>query len=410
MDKENALLVSLDIGTYKTAVIVSEVTPEGIEVLGIGTALSQGGLRKGLIINVDATVQAIRKAVEEAQLGASCEIHNVHTGVAGGHVGGVTSQGMVVVKDREVSSADVAGVIDVARTVALPAECEILHVLPQEFLVDGQDRGREPVGTTGVRLEGSVHLVTVATGALEGIRRCCERAGLHVNSIQFTALAAAEAVLTPEEKELGVVLLDIGGGTTGVAIFNRGTVVDTAVLPVGGHNITNDLAVGARIPLAEAEKIKQRHGCALGDLITPGEMVEMPKVGGRDPSPLPRRRLSDIIEPRAEEIFHLVKEHCEAVDMLGKLGAGVVLTGGSTIMDGMPELAERVFRTQVRRGVPRFLGNLVDAVNGPMYATAVGLILLGLHQPRMNGVVRGRDGQGWHRMRERVVEWFREFF
>lgn len=410
MYKENALLVGLDIGTYKTAVIVAEVIPDGIEVLGIGMALSQGGLRKGLIINVETTVQAIRKAVEEAQLGASCEIHNVCAGVGGGHTGGVTSHGMVVVKDREVSPTDVASVIEVARTVALPAECEILHVLPQEFLVDGQERGREPVGMSGIRLEGSVHLVTVANGALDSIRRCCERAGLHVNSFQFAALAAAEAVLTPEEKDMGVTLVDIGGGTTGIAIFSRGAVVHTAVLPVGGHNMTNDLAVGMRIPIAEAEKMKQRHGCALGDLITPGEMVEMPKVGGRDPSPVPRRRLGDIIEPRAEEILTLVREQCEAVEMLGKLGAGVVLTGGGAITEGMSELAERVFKVPVRRGVPRFLGSLVDAVNGPMYATAVGLVLHESQQPRLNGVVRHREGPGWGRVRERVVEWFREFF
>lgn len=410
MYKENSLVVSLDLGTYKTSVIVAEATPEGIEVLGLGTALSQGGLRKGLVINIDAAVQAIRKAVEEAQLGASCEIHNVCTGIAGGHVAGLTSQGMVVVREREVSPIDVAGVIDVARAVALPAECEILHVLPQEFLVDGQDRGRAPIGTSGVRLEANVHLVTIATNALESINRCCERADLHVNSLHFTGLAAAEAVLTPEEKELGVVLLDIGGGTTGIVIFHHGAVIHTAVLPVGGYNITNDLAVGVRIPLAEAEKIKQRHGCAMGDLITPGEMVEMPKVGGRDLSPLARRKLSEIIEPRAEEIFTLVKEQCEEAGMLGRLGAGVVLTGGSAIMDGMPELAERVFRVPVRRGVPRFLGNLVDAVNGPMYATGIGLVLRELQQPHTNGAMRGREGHGWHRMRERVVEWFRDFF
>jgi cell division protein FtsA len=231
-----------------------------------------------------------------------------------------------------------------------------------------------------------------------------------VNGIQFAALAAAEAVLTPEEKEMGVVLVDIGGGTTGIVIFSRGAVVHTAVLPVGGHNMTNDLAVGMRIPLAEAEKMKQRHGCALGDLITPGEMVEMPKVGGRDPSPVQRRRLSDIIEPRAEEILTLVREQCEAVEMFGRLGAGVVLTGGGAITEGMPELAERVFKVQVRRGVPRSLGSLVDAVNGPMYATAVGLVLHESQQPRLNGVVRHREGPGWGRVRERVVEWFREFF
>jgi len=410
MAKENSLIVSLDVGTYKTAVLVAEAAPEGIEVLGVGTALSQGGLRKGQVINVDATVQAIRKAVEEAQLSTSSEIHNVCTAVAGAHISGVTSQGMVVVKDREVSPADVARVIEVARTVALPAEYEILHVIPQEFFVDGQDRGHEPVGTSGVRLEANVHLVTAATSALETLTRCCERAGLHINSVHFGGLAAAEAVLTPEEKELGVVLLDIGSGTTSIAAFHRRAVTHTAVLPVGGYNITKDLAMGLRIPEAEAEKIKQRHGCALGDMITPGEMIEMPKVGGRDPSPMPRRKLSEIIEPRAEEIFSLVKEQCEGNGLLGRLSAGVVLTGGSVIMEGMTDLAERVFRLPTRRGVPRFLGNTVDAVNGPMYATGVGLALRELQRHHSNGVVRSPNGHGWQKVRERVAEWFRDFF
>ena len=410
MAKENSLIVSLDVGTYKTAVVVAESTPEGIEVLGVGTALSQGGLRKGQVINVEATVQAIRKAVDEAQLGTSSEIHNVCTAIAGAHITGLTSPGMVVVKDREVSPEDVARVIEVARTVALPAECEILHVVPQEFFVDGQDRGHEPVGTSGVRLEANVHLVMAATGALESLARCCERAGLHVNSMHFGGLAAAEAVLTPEERELGVVLLDIGSGTTSIVAFQRGAVTHTAVLPVGGYNMTKDLAVGLRIPEAEAEKIKQRHGCALGDMITPGEMIEMPKVGGRDPSPMPRRKLSEIIEPRAEEIFSLVKEQCEANGLLGRLGAGVVLTGGSAIMEGMTELAERVFRLPIRRGVPRFLGNTVDAVNGPMYATGIGLALRELQHHHGNGVARSQSGHGWQRMRERVAEWFRDFF
>jgi len=410
MAKENSLIVSLDVGTYKTAVVVAEATPEGIEVLGVGTALSQGGLRKGQVINVEATVQAIRKAVEEAQLGSSSEIHNVCAAISGAHIAGVTSQGMIVVKDREVSPEDVARVIEVARTVALPAECEILHVVPQEFFVDGQDRGHEPVGTSGVRLEANVHLVTVASSALESLARCCERSGLHVNSIHFGGLAAAEAVVTPEEKELGVALIDIGSGTTSIVVFHRGAVTHTAVLPVGGSNMTKDLAVGLRIPEAEAEKIKQRHGCALGDMITPGEMIEMPKVGGRDPSPMPRRKLSEIIEPRAEEIFSLVKEQCEENGLLGRLNAGVVLTGGGAIMEGMTELAERVFRSPVRRGQPRFLGNTVDAVNGPMYATGVGLVLRELQQHRSNGVVRNGTGHGWQRVRERVAEWFRDFF
>ncbi|MEW6299420.1 MAG: cell division protein FtsA [Thermodesulfobacteriota bacterium] len=409
MQRENTLVVSLDVGTYKTAVIVAEVTPEGVEVAGIGTALSQG-LRKGQIINVEATVQAIRKAVEEAQMGASCEIHNVCAGITGEHLAGVASQGVVVVKDREVSRSDVERVIEVARAIALPSGYEILHVLPQEFLVDGQDRGRDPVGSSGLRLEANVHVIAASSNEIQAVGKCGERAGLHIRALYFTALAAAEAVLTPEEKELGVALLDVGGGTTGMVAFHHGAVQHTAVLPLGGYHITNDLAVGLRIPIAEAEKIKQRHGCALGDLLTPGEMVEMPRVGGRDPAPVPRRRLSEIIEPRAEEIFTLVKGHLSEADVLGRLGSGIVLTGGSAIMEGMPELAERVFRVPVRRGAPRHIGGLVDAVNSPMYATGVGLILCELQQTRTNGVPRARDAHGWQRVRERMVEWIREFF
>ncbi|MCS6926674.1 MAG: cell division protein FtsA [Candidatus Binatia bacterium] len=409
MQREHTLIVSLDVGTYKTAVIVAEVTPEGVEVIGIGTALSQG-LRKGQIINVDATVQAIRKAVEEAQLGANCEIHNVCVGITGEHLAGLASQGVVVVKDREVSRADVERVLEVARAIALPSGYEILHVLPQEFLVDGQDRGRDPVGSSGLRLEANVHVIAASSNEIQAVSKCGERAGLHVRSLYFTALAAAEAVLTPEEKELGVALLDVGGGTTGMVAFHHGAVHYTAVLPLGGYHITNDLAAGLRIPIAEAEKIKQRHGCALGDLLTPGEMVEMPRVGGRDPAPVPRRRLSEIIEPRAEEIFTLVRNHLSEAEMLSRLGSGIVLTGGSTIMEGMPELAERVFRLPVRRGAPRYIGGLVDAVNSPMYATGVGLILCEWQQTRANGAPRTREVHRWQRVRDRMVEWIREFF
>ncbi len=409
MRRDNALIVSLDIGTYKTAVIVAETTPAEVEVIGIGTALSQG-LRKSQVVNVEATVQAIRKAVDEAQMGASCEIHNVCAGLTGEHITGLVSQGVVVVKDREVSSADVARVIEVARAIALPSGYEILHVLPQEFLVDGQDRSRDPVGTSGVRLEANVYVVAAWSDAVQTVSKCVERAGLHVRSLYFTALAAAEAVLTPEEKELGVMLLDIGGGTTGLVVFHRGVVYHTAVLPVGGHHMTNDLAVGLRTPLAEAEKLKQRHGCALVDLLTPGEMIEMPRVGGREPAPLPRRRLSEIIEPRAEEIFVLVKDQLDGAGVLSKLGSGVVITGGSAIMEGMPELAERVFRMPVRRGTPRYIGGLVDAVNSPMYATGVGLALCEIQHTQLNGVPRMRGAYGWQRVRERVVEWIRDFF
>jgi cell division protein FtsA len=362
------------------------------------------------VLNVEAAVPVIRKAIEEAEVGASCEIHNVCVGLTGGFIEGLTSQGVVVVKDPEVSGADVSRVIEVARAIALPSDCEILHVLPQEFLVDGQNRGRDPVGSAGIRLEADVQVITVATSAVHTLLRCCERANLQVRSLTLAVLAAAEAVLTPEEKELGVALLDVGGGTTGMVAFHRGIVQHTALLPLGGSHITNDLAAGLRSPLAETEKLKQRHGCALVDLLTPGEMIEMPRVGGRDPAPLLRRRLSEIIELRVQEILTLVKEQLAAAGVLDKLGCGIVLTGGSAIMPGMPELAERIFRLPVRRGVPSQVGALVDEVNSPMYATGVGLILWEMQHMHTNGIAQSRSGHGWQRVRERMVEWIREFF
>lgn len=410
MPRENALVVSLDIGTYKTAVVVAEVSPEDVEIVGIGTALSGQGLRKSQVINVDATVQAVRRAVDEAQMGASCEIHNVCASVTGEHVLGLSSHGAWAVKDREVSPADVQRVLEIARAVALPSGYEILHVLPQEFLVDGLERGRDPLGASGVRLEANVQIIAALSEAVQTIHKCGERAGLHIRSLHFAALAAAEAVLGPEEKELGTVVVDVGGGTTGMVAYYRGVVQHASVLPVGGSHITNDLAVGLRTTLAEAEKLKQKHGCAMANMVNNADVVEMPKVGSRDPLPMPRRRLSEIIEPRADEIFALVREQLDRAGVLGKLESGIVITGGSAIMEGMPEMAERVFRLPVRRGVPRYINGLVDAANSPMYATGVGLALCELQHARLNGSARGRDAHGWQRMRERVVEWIRDFF
>jgi cell division protein FtsA len=410
MPKENALIVSLDIGTYKTAVVVASATLEEVEIIGIGTALSGQGLRKSQVINLDATVQAIRRAVDEAQMGASCEIHNVCASVTGEHILGLTSQGAWAVKDHEVSSADVQRVLEIARAVALPSGYEILHVLPQEFLVDGQEQGRNPLGASGVRLEANVQIIAAASDAVQTIYKCGERAGLQVRGVRFAALAAAEAVLAPEEKELGVAVVEVGGGTTGMVAYHHGVVQHASVLPVGGAHFTNDLAVGLRTTLAEAEKLKQKHGCALTSMVGNTETVEMPKVGARDPLPMPRRRLSEIIEPRADEIFALVREQLDRAGVLGKLESGIVITGGSAIMEGMPEVAERVFRLPVRRGVPRYINGLVDAANSPMYATGVGLTLCELQQTRLNGEYHAREAPGWQRMRERVVEWIRDFF
>ena len=409
MPKDAALLVSLDIGSYKTTVIAARQSLEGLEILGVGSALSRG-LRKGMILNVDTTVRAIRKAVEEVQTGANCDIHEVSSGIVGGYLDGITSQGLVLVEDQEVRAEDLRRVIEVARTRALPADCEILHVMPQEFLVDSQDRGNNPIGSSGVRLEAAVHLVAVASSAVHTITKCCERAGLALHRLYFTALAAAEAVLTPEEKEMGVALPDIGGGTTGVIVFAHGVPHHTAVLRLGGHNITNDLAAGLRTPLAEAEKLKHQHGCALMDLILPGETIELPRLGGREPVQLLRRRLGEIIEPRAEEILHLAKEQIEMAGLLDKLGSGLVLTGGGAILAGLPELAERIFRVPARRGRPQYLDGLVDERNSSMYATGVGLILSGTQKGQQNNIVPTRYGRGWQRVWERVVEWMRDFF
>ena len=327
MEHKDSLLVSVDIGTYQTSVVVAEKTPEGLAVLGLGSAPSQG-VRKGLVTNVENAAQGLQQAVAEAEANANCEIHNVFVSLTGGHMEGISSQGVVRIKDGEVSADEVQEVVAVARTIALPPECEILHVFPQGFLVDGQERGHDPVGASGVRLETDVHVISVSSTALYALQKCCERAGLYLNGVYYGALAAAEAVLTPEERELGVVVLDIGAGTTSVAAFCQGVVSYTAVLPVGGENVTNDLAVGLRVPVAEAERLKQQHGCAVTGRIAPGEVIEMPRIGERAAAPLPRRRMSEIIEPRLEEIFEIVREQLDFGGLSDRLGAGVVLTGG----------------------------------------------------------------------------------
>lgn len=425
MEHKDSLLVSVDIGTYQTAVVVAEKTPEGLAVLGLGSAPSQG-VRKGLVTNVENAAQGLQQAVAAAEANANCEIHNVFVNLTGGHMEGISSQGVVRIKDGEVSADDVQEVVAVARTIALPPECEILHVFPQGFLVDGQERGHDPVGASGVRLETDVHVISVSSTALYALQKCCERAGLYLNGVYYGALAAAEAVLTPEERELGVVVLDIGAGTTSVAAFCQGVVSYTAVLPVGGENVTNDLAVGLRVPVAEAERLKQQHGCAVTGRIAPGEVIEMPRIGERAAVPLPRRRMSEIIEPRLEEIFEIVREQLDFGGISDRLGAGVVLTGGGALLEGVPDLAQRVFRMAARRGVPRWASEADDPksprvpplvstegpvdslARSPLYAANIGLLLC--HMQDTLRPDQGRNGQNWQHMRERVVEWFREFF
>ena len=415
MAKRSPLIVGLDIGTYKISVVVAEVGDErtrdgvattGVQVVGVGTAPSHG-LRKGVVVNIDATVESIRKAIEEAELMAGCEIHNVVAGIAGAHVKGFNSHGVVAVKATEVSSGDVERVLDAARAVALPMDRQVVHVLPQEFVVDDQDGIKQPIGMAGVRLESKVHIITASITSTQNVVKCCDRSGLHVSDLVLEPLAAAEAVITPEERELGVALVDIGGGTTDIVVFHNGAVKHTAVLPIGGNHLTNDIATGLRTPFADAEKIKQRFGCALSNLVSREETIEVPSVGGRGPRVLSRHILAEIIEPRVEEIFALVAREVARSGYEDVLASGVVVTGGSTVLEGVPELAEQVFHLPVRLGVPLQVGGLVDVVSSPMYATGVGLVLHGLHRTSLG--VNG-NGRFWNRMRHRVNELFREIF
>jgi len=408
MARRPPLIVGLDVGTYKVGAIVAELTEQGTEIVGIGSSASKG-LRKGVVVNIEATVEAIRKATEEAELMAGCEIRSVIVGSAGNHIKGFNSHGVVAVKSREVGGGDVERVLDAARAIALPVDRQVLHVLPQEFIVDDQDGIREPIGMAGVRLEARVHIVTGAISSGQNLIKCCNRAGLHVRDVLAGPLAATEAVLTPEERELGVALLDLGGGTTDVVVVHAGAIRHTAVLPVGGGHVTTDLAAALRTPFAEAERLKQRHGCAITATAPADQVVEVAGVGGRDAHHLSRRALAEVIEPRMEEVFTFVKRELERAGCAHVLTAGIVLTGGGAAMQQVIGLAERVFRLPVRLGVPLHLSGLVDVVASPMYSTAVGLVLHGLKQdPRMRhgDGMRGQLGV----VRERMMGWLREFF
>ena len=406
-NKKGELIVGLDIGTTKITCIVGELTPDGIDIVGIGTQPSRG-LRKGVVINIDATVASIRRAVEEAELMAGCEISSVYAGIAGGHIRGFNSQGVVAVKEKEVRQGDIDRVLDAARAINIPQDREILHVLPQEFIIDEQDGIREPLGMSGVRLEAKVHIVTAAASSAQNIIKCCAKTGLSVADIVLEPLASAEAVLADEEKELGVALVDIGGGTTDLALFVNGAIQHTSVIPIGGGHLTNDIAVGLRTPMQEAERIKVRHGSAQSALLDRDETIEVPSVGGRAPRVLSRRILCEIIEPRVEELFQLVRHEIQKAGQEDLLASGVVLTGGSTLLHGMPELAEEVLGLPVRRGVPRGVGGLIDVVKSPQYATAVGLLHYGARAGRGNGqLLHSGDAQP---LRVRMMDWFKELF
>jgi cell division protein FtsA len=407
--ERDEIVVGLDIGTTKIACIIGEVTPDGgVDIIGIGSHPSTG-LRKGVVINIDATISSIKKAVEEAELMAGVEVNTVYAGIAGGHIKGFNSQGVVAVKDKEIKATDLARVVDAASAVAIPMDREVIHVIPQEYLVDNQDGIKDPLGMSGVRLEAKVHIVTASVTSAQNIIRCANACGLHVGDIVLEQLASADAVLSEDEKELGVALVDIGGGTTDIAIFSQGSIVHTAVLAIGGSHLTNDIAVGLRTPMAEAERIKHAYGCALASRVGPEETVEVPSVGGRPPRILSRQILSEIIEPRVEEIFAFVAREIRDSGYEDLLAGGVVITGGSTVLDHMPELAEEVLGMPVRRGVPHGVGGLVDVVRHPRYATGVGLVRYGLKNQDKN-LFRVREENLYQKVSSRMKQWISELF
>ncbi len=410
MRGSSEVVVGLDIGTTKICAVVGELGPEGVRILGYGTHPSKG-LRKGVVINIEATVQSIKKAVEEAEIMADREIRRVFAGIAGGHIKGFNSHGAIALKNREVSPADIRRVIDAARAVAIPMDREVIHIIPQEYIIDDQDGIKEPLGMSGVRFEARVHIVTGAVTSAQNIVKCCNRAGLEVADIILEPLASAEAVLTDDERELGVCLLDMGGGTTDIAVVGAGAVKHTSVLALGGNHVTNDIAVGLRTPAGEAEKIKRRFGCCLTSLVGKDETIEVPSVGDRRPRVLNRRILAEIVEPRMEELFTLVRQDLEKNNVQDLVAAGVVLTGGGSSLDGAPDLAERVFGLPVRRGTPQETEGLVEALRDPAYATGVGLVLYAARKrddlPRD---LDAADDNLFAKVTKRMKAWFKEFF
>ncbi len=406
---EKDLIVGLDIGTSKVVAIVGEVTEdEQIEIVGIGSHPSRG-LKKGVVVNIESTVQSIQRAVEEAELMAGCEIHSVYTGIAGSHIRSLNSTGIVAIRDEEVTASDVERVIDAARAVAIPADQRILHVLPQEFIIDNQEGIMEPVGISGVRLEAKVHLVTGAVSAAQNITKCVRRCALEVDDIILEQLASSYSVLTEDEKGLGVCLVDIGGGTTDIAVFTDGSIRHTAVIPIAGDQVTNDIAVALRTPTQHAEEIKIRFGCALAQLANPDESIEVPGVGDRPPRRLARQTLAEVVEPRYEELFTLIQAELRRSGFEDLVAAGVVMTGGSSKMEGVIELAEEVFHMPVRLGVPQNISGLSDVVRNPIHATGVGLLLYGFQQ-RHSKKPQQKVGGGFKGIWGRMKSWFQGNF
>ncbi len=401
------IIVGLDIGTTKICAVVGEVVHDAIEIIGVGTHPSEG-LRKGVVINIEKTVNSIKEAIEEAETMAGCEISSVYAGIAGGHIKGFNSHGVIALKEREVTRKDIERVIEAASAVAIPMDREVIHVLEQEFIVDEQDGIMDPLGMSGVRMEAKIHIVTGAVTSAQNIIKCANRAGLDVHDIVLESIASSEAVLTNEERNLGVALIDFGGGTTDMAVFSRGSIKHTSVLALGGDNLTYDISIGIRTATIEAEKIKMKYGCALTSMIGSDETIEVPGVGGRGPRTLPRQLLGEILEPRLEEIFTLIQSELIRSGYEDSINSGVVITGGSSELDGVPEIAEQIFNVPCRIGYPDKIGGLVEVVNKPMYATGVGLVLYGAKQNTNNKKFRIRDTNIFSKVVERMKRWFKD--
>lgn len=410
MSKKNNFFVGLDIGTTKICCIIGEQTESGeIDIIGIGQHPSRG-LRKGVVVNIDSTVESIKSAVEEAELMGGCEIDSVFVGIAGGHIKSLNSHGIIAVKNKEISQQDVHRVIEAAKAIAIPMDREVIHVLPQEYIVDNQNEIKTPIGMAGVRLEAKVHIVTAAVTSAQNIVKCVNKAGLGVQDIVLEQLASSESVLSPDEKELGVALIDIGGGTSDLAIFHQGSIKHTSVLAIAGSQMTNDVAIGLRTPNIDAEKIKHAHGCALTSLVHNNEPIEVPNMGGRGTRQVTLQILSEIIEARSREMFELLNYEIQLSGFHELISSGIVLTGGASSMEGMSELAEEVFQVPVRVGAPERLGGLIDVVNNPMYATSTGLVLYGM-KSRKSGKTPSLQGRHlFEKIFTRMKDWVEEFF
>ncbi|NLR75043.1 MULTISPECIES: cell division protein FtsA [Leeia] len=407
-DSKN-LIVGLDIGTSKIVAIVAELKVDGqLEIIGMGSHPSRG-LKKGVVVNIESTVNAIQRALEEAELMADCKIREVYTGIAGSHIKSFNSHGMVAIKDKEVSQTDVDRVIETARAVNIPTDQQILHILEQEFIIDGQEDVKEPLGMSGVRLEVKVHIVTGAVSAAQNIMKCVRRCGLEVTDLILQPLASAHAVLSEDEKDLGVCLIDIGGGTTDIAVFTEGAIRHTAVIPIAGDQITSDIAMALRTPTKEAEDIKLAHGCALRQLADANQMVEVPGVGERGPRQLSRATLAEVIEPRVEELYTLVQAELRRSGFEDLLSSGIVITGGSSLMPGMVELGEEVFHMPVRIGLPQNVLGFAEVVRNPRYSTGVGLLMFGKQQAQRHQIQR-LQGASMGQLFSRMKSWFQGNF